>query len=142
MRLNYLIGGLIFLSSSISFGQELLPDQNPNYQSSQDYYMENSASLTANESQTVQDTYVAYDWTTAKAERKQERRDRRYEYRRMRFEARNRCCNYNTNQGFYGSPYGNGYYNGYNNGYNYNMPYYNNSYAPYLFGAGLYSLFF
>lgn len=135
MKINYFLGGLFLIVSSFSFGQELLPDQNPNYKSSQQYYIENSATLTANEGETVQDTYVAYDWTRVKEEKKQERIDRHYQYRMMRFEARNRCCNYN--QGYYGNSYNNynPYYNNYYTPYNYNL-------APYLIGAGLYSLFF
>jgi hypothetical protein len=108
-KLGYYIAGLGLLLSSSAMAQQANPDQNPNYQVSMDYYMQHHKELTAKQGQTVHHTREAYDWTTAKAEAKQERKDRRYELDKMRYQNRYRCGTYP------------GYYNGYNNYYN---PYY------------------
>lgn len=107
-KISYYIAGLGLLLSSSSMAQQTVPDQNPNYQVSMDYYMQHQKELTANQGQTVQSTYEAFDWTTYKADQKQERRDRKYEMQKMRYESRYRC-----NQGYYGNPYNNNYYNPY-----------------------------
>ena len=87
--------------------QELAPDQNPNYKLSETKYAAQRETLQSTMNTTVQDTYKAYDWRTAKTERRAERR----EYNRQ----------YNG-------------FNNYNNGY-YNPYYYNNGnsyyYSPY-----------
>lgn len=117
------------------------PDQNPNYQVSQDKYMAKSDELTKNEGETIQQTYKAFDWTEHKAEMKQQRQDRRYELKKMRYESRYRCYS----QPFCNNPYGYnyGYYNNYNP-YGYQNQYFNaptNFYSGMLLGAGLYYLF-
>ena len=129
-------------SLTVSFGQELAPDQNPNYQISQDKYMQKSDELTAAHSVTIQDTYQAYDWREAKEAKKQLRRDRNYELRKLRIQSRFPvCCNQGNrrygNQGWNQPGYG---YSNYNSGYNsYNAsPLWNSMYL----GAGMYSLFF
>lgn len=134
---------LAIASLTVSFGQDLAPDQNPNYQISQDKYMQKSDELTAAHSTTIQDTYKAYDWREAKEEQKQLRRDRRFELRKMRIQSRYPVC---CNQGY--RRYGNQGWNqptyycypNYNYGYNnyYANPYWNSMYL----GAGLYSIFF
>lgn len=53
---------------------ELLPDQNPNYQISQQKYMNQKDSLLSWANTTVQNTYKAYDWREAREERRAERR--------------------------------------------------------------------
>lgn len=128
--LKYYLGGLGLLLSSASMAQDLVPDQNPNYKVSADYYDAKKTELTANQGQTIQNTYKAYDWTTHKAEVKQARQDRRYELQKMRYSSRYRC-RYNANP-YYGNGYNNGYYN----------PYYNPYYSPLWYGAGIYSFIF
>ena len=123
--LHFYLAGLGFLLSAGSIAQESNPDQNPNYKVSMDYYMENRQTLTANQGQTVQQTYEAFDWTKYKADLKQERKDRHYEMKKMRYQSRYRCN--------YGNPY--------NYNYNYN-PYYSPYYSPLLYGAGIYSFIF
>lgn len=90
--------------------QDLAPDQNPNYKVSLAKYTAGHDNLQSTLNTTVQSTYKAYDWRTAKNERKAER----ISYRRER----SLFNNYN-----YG--YNNGYYN---NGYNF---YYNDRYSGY-----------
>lgn len=116
--------GLGFLLSAGASAQQSNPDQNPNYQVSMDYYMQNYRTLTANEGETVQSTYTAYDWTTHKMEQKQERKDRKYELQKMRYQSRYRCS-YGTSPYYYG-------------GGSFNNPYYN----PFWYGAGIYSFIF
>lgn len=102
----------------------LLPDQNPNFQRSRAKYMEQSAELTKNQGQTIQDTYKAIDDVQAKKERRELAATRRHERRMARIMSR-------------GYGYG-GYYNGYgydnygynNYGYN-NYGYYGNPYPNY-----------
>lgn len=133
-------------SLTSSFGQELAPDQNPNYQISQDKYMQKSDELTAAHSTTIQDTYEAYDWREAKEAKKQLRRDRNYELRKLRIQSRFPvCCNQNyRRRGNYGGYYGYNQptygYSNFNPGYNsyYSSPFWNSMYL----GAGMYSLFF
>lgn len=105
---------LVATAATAANAQELAPDQNPNYRISLNKYTGNQQNLQNTMNTTVQNTYKAYDWRTARTERKQER----VTYRRQRnlFDA------YNYN-------YGSGYYNnGYNNGYNF---YYNDRYNRY-----------
>ena len=59
-------------------------NQNPNYEESLEYYMGVSDSLTQAMGTTVQDTYKAYDWYEARAERRAERRANRHEVRMNR----------------------------------------------------------
>lgn len=133
-KINYILTSLLILFTFGSVAQELAPDQNPNYRNSAEKYAQQSDELTATQSTTQQETYKAYDWREAKAEKQQLRRDRQYELRKLRYQSRNRCCN---NQGWNnGNYYNNGWNNGfYNNGY-YNAPTYNSL----LWGAGLYYL--
>lgn len=132
---GYILGGLLMLSSIVSNGQELAPDQNPNYMNSAEKYAAQADELTVSQSTTVQDTYKAYDWREAKAEKKEARLDRKYELRKLRYQSRNRC---NSRGGYYGRS---NRYNGYNNN---NNGYYNNgcnnnrNYGTnLLYGAGL-----
>ncbi|MFC4262578.1 hypothetical protein ACFOWM_06800 [Ferruginibacter yonginensis] len=61
--------------------QDLAPDQNPNYKVSMQQYQNNLTALQATNNTTIQNTYKAYDFSTAKAERKAERRANRQERR-------------------------------------------------------------
>jgi len=100
---------------------KLLPDQNPNFQKSRTRYMEQSAALTQNQGQTIQETYKAIDDVQAKKERKELAQTRRHERRMARIQSR----------GYRRGVFGPGYYDGFDNyGYNNygNQPY---GYAPY-----------
>jgi len=123
-KLHPYLAGLGLLLSSSAFCQQTNPDQNPNYQVSMDYYMANRQELNANQGQTVQQTYEAFDWTTHKAEVKQERKDRRYELQKMRYQSRYRCS-YGTNYPYYN-----------------NNAFYSPYYSPFWYGAGIYSFIF
>jgi len=110
---------LLFLSIIVAglsaAAQDLAPDQNPNYKTSLAKYTASHDNLQSTMNTTVQANYKAYDWRTAKNEKKAERI--RYRRESSLFE------NYN-----YG--YNNRYYN---NGYNF---YYNdryNRYSPYQY---------
>lgn len=106
----------------------LLPDQNPNFQRSRAKYMEQAATLTQNEGQTIQQTYKAIDDVQAKKDRKALAATRRHERRMARIQSRGYGYGGYYNQGY---GYGNSGYNnyGYNNGYgNYG---YNNGYNNY-----------
>ena len=93
--------------------QELAPDQNPNYKVSMEKYQALNPNGQTAMNTTVQQTYKAFDWSTAKQEKKAERRADRRE---------NRLFN-NYNQRYY-DPYN---YNGRNN---YGRPYqYRNYYG-------------
>ena len=143
--------GILLLTGVSSNAQTENPDQNPNYQVSQDKYMEKSEGLTETQSTTIQDTYKAFDWTENKAEQKAARKDRRYENRKLRYQYNRNCRQYRYNNNCYGTGYynNNGYNNNFNNGYNNNYNgYYNgpnnnssNLYNSILIGAGLYNLF-
>ena len=78
----------IFLFSMCSicmaYAQETQPNQNPNWKKSLEKYEANKEKLTETQGTTEQKTYKAYDWTEAKNERKQQRRD----YRQQRALAR------------------------------------------------------
>lgn len=124
-KFAYLTFVLSVTTSGVLFGQQPNPDQNPNHQVSMDYYLQNRQELTANQGQTVQNTYKAYDWTTYKAEQKQQRQDRRYEFKKMRYQSRYFCSN-NVSPFYYGP----------------NNNFYNPYYSPYWYGAGFYSFFF
>ena len=123
---SYILGSLLMISSFGSIAQELDPDQNPNYAASAQKYAEKSDELTANQGETIQETYKAYDWRESKEEAKQQRLDRRYELRKLRIQSRHHHNGYYNgyNSGYYNNGYNNGYNNN-NNGY-YNNGYYNN----------------
>ena len=110
-----------------TYAQVTVQDQNPNYKLSMDKYVAAQPSLQATMNTTVQSTYEAYDWSTAKAERQKDRRD----FRRQR-QLFNMYNGYNDgyyNDYNYGNRYNNGYNNyGYNNGYNNNYYNYNRRY--------------
>ena len=71
-------------SMSMVHAQETQPNQNPNWKKSLEKYEANKDKLTQTQGTTEQKTYKAYDWTEAKNERKQQRRD----YRQQRALAR------------------------------------------------------
>ena len=101
--------------------QELAPDQNPNYKISMEKYTAMQTTQTTMNT-TVQDTYKAYDWSTAKAERKAERRNFR----------REKALFNNYNNGWNNNNWNNGWNNNnYNNGWNNNR--WNNNWRPFFF---------
>lgn len=110
----------ILLAAYATKAQDLAPDQNPNYKVSMDKYAANQVSLQTTNNTTIQDTYKAYDWSTAKAERKAERRN----FRRERILFNNYNNGWNNN-GYNNWNNNNGYNNWNNNWYN------NNNCRPY-----------
>lgn len=102
---------LVILSAGFAVqAQELAPDQNPNYKVSSEKYKTMANGQTAMNT-TVQDTYKAYDWSTAKAERKTERRNERRE-RRLYNNYDNRYNPYDYNNNYYNRPYRYNHYRG------------------------------
>ena len=105
--------------------QVFMTDQNPNYKVSLDKYVAIQTSSTtpaAAMNTTVQETYKAYDWSTAKAERKTERRNFR----------RERALFNNYNNGWNNNNWNNGWNNNnWNNGWDNNR--WNNNYNPFFF---------
>lgn len=101
----------LLLSGMLAHAQADL--QNPNYRQSLERYTALGADLTQTMNTTVQNTYKAYDWQEAKAERKRLRREERMYY---------------YNRPWYGGYYGRYRYNnfGYNSCYNNNNYGYNN----------------
>lgn len=76
-----LAGFLLSLSYSSAVHAQntsLVPDQNPNYQISRSKYLQLADSLTRTQGITVQNTYKAYDWYTAREERRALRRERNH----------------------------------------------------------------
>lgn len=63
---------------------DLVANQNPNYLSSQQYYVQKADSLESTMNTTVQDTYKAYDFYENKLERKQNRIKNRHQVRLAR----------------------------------------------------------
>jgi hypothetical protein len=115
-----LIFTLVFFGSGFATqAQELAPDQNLNYKVSMDKYKATQANLQTTMNTTVQDTYKAYDFRVARAERKAERRSYRRES--MLYN------NYNNDYDYDNYGYNNYNYR-YNNGYNYSSPYRSNRY--------------
>lgn len=72
------IASLAYATIGYAQKPELVQDQNPRYQESRAKYIELADSLTRDQGTTVQNTYKAYDWYTAREERRKERRDRNY----------------------------------------------------------------
>ena len=93
----------IFAGGYAALAQELAPDQNPNYKVSLEKYQALNTSLQTTMNTTVQQTFKAFDWYTAKQDRKVERRADRRENRR-----------FNNFNGFnnYNRPFFLGNYNG------------------------------
>ena len=97
-----LLLSFIIIAAGLSLqAQELSPDQNPNYKTSVEKYRSMKGDLQTTMNTTVQNTYKAYDWTTAKEERKTARRNERREYRL--YSQRYYDPYYNNN--YYGRPY-------------------------------------
>ncbi|MEH6308570.1 hypothetical protein RYH73_23160 [Olivibacter sp. CPCC 100613] len=96
---------LLLLSFLTVNAQEVkFSDQNPNFNRSLQRYAATSDSLLRYQGSTIQQTYKAYDWYQARAERKALRRERRH---------LERIANPSYNDWYYPS-IGLGYY-GYNN---------------------------
>ena len=108
-----LLALFIFAGGCSASAQQLAPDQNPNYKVSLEKYQALNTSLQTTMNTTVQQTFKAFDWYTAKQDRKVERRADRRENRR--FNNFNQCCNAANNfNGFnnYNRPFFLGNYNG------------------------------
>ncbi len=116
----------ILLAGYVTMAQDLAPDQNPNYKVSMDKYAATQVSLQTTNNTTIQDTYKAYDWSTAKAERKAERRNFRRE--RALFNIRNNGWNNGWNNNNWNNGWNN---NNWNNGWNNNNWNNNNNCSPF-----------
>ncbi|WP_316750433.1 hypothetical protein [Pedobacter gandavensis] len=103
------LSSLVYSTTTYAQKTGLVPDQNPRYQESRARYMALADSLNQTQGSTVQNTYKAYDWYTAREERRQQRRER-------------------NNSDWY-SPYD------YNGGYYY--PSFNNYYPRFGYSLGL-----
>ena len=88
---------LIMLASagSLAAAAQTVPDQNPNFAVSRDKYLRMADSVNRWHSSTAQNTYKAYDWYEARAERRQARRDNRYAVRLARAQRPAYRWNYN-----------------------------------------------
>lgn len=75
-----LAAGSLFGSNAMAQQAALAPDQNPRYHESANKYMLIADSLTRTQGTTVQNTYKAYDWYTAREERRQQNREWRNTY--------------------------------------------------------------
>lgn len=70
----------LFGSKAMAQQAALAPDQNPRYHESANKYRLIADSLTRTQGTTVQNTYKAYDWYTAREERRQQNRQWRSMY--------------------------------------------------------------
>lgn len=72
------IASLVYSTIGNAQTPVLVEDQNPRYQESRAKYIELADSLTRTQGTTAQNTYKAYDWYTAREERRKLRRERNY----------------------------------------------------------------
>ncbi|MCW3467108.1 hypothetical protein [Chitinophaga nivalis] len=107
---SLLVGISLATTMSVKAQQALLPDQNPRYRESMDYYLLKEDSLTRQQSTTVQQTYKAYDFFEAKRERRDQRRQWRHEWRMANA---NNYSYYDPGFGYPGLGYGYGFGGGY-----------------------------
>ena len=78
--LSVLLAGSVIGNSARAQQAALLPDQNPRHQESERKYVPIADSLNRQQGTTVQNTYKAYDWYTAREERRQQNRQWRNTY--------------------------------------------------------------
>jgi len=78
--ITIILAGSLFSGNAIAQQAALAPDQNPRYHESANKYMLVADSLNRLQSTTVQNTYKAYDWYTAREERRQQNRQWRNMY--------------------------------------------------------------
>lgn len=103
-----LAGFLLSLSYSSAVHAQntsLLPDQNPNHEISRSKYIQLADSLTRTQGTTVQNTYKAYDWYTAREERRALRRERNH-LERLYSPSYYPSANFNFGYSNYYSPWG------------------------------------
>lgn len=74
-----LLLGITYANGSYAQQTDLAADQNPRYAESVNKYSRVADSLTRAQGTTVQETYKAYDWYTAREERRALRRERNYQ---------------------------------------------------------------
>lgn len=83
MKPKLIIGAIFaffaFTANGYSQQANLVPDQNPAYETSRAKYMNIADSLTSTQGTTVQNTYKAYDWYQAREERRKLRAERSYQ---------------------------------------------------------------
>lgn len=75
-----LAAGTLFGNKATAQQAALAPDQNPRYHESANRYMLVADSINRLQGTTVQNTYKAYDWYTAREERRQQNRQWRNTY--------------------------------------------------------------
>ena len=104
---KFLLSFIIIAAGLSLHAQDLAPDQNPGYKTSMEKYKTMQVDLQTTMNTTVQSTYKAYDWTTAKAERKTARRNERREDRlfNQRYLDNYYARHPWDNNNFYGRPY-------------------------------------
>lgn len=112
---------LILISLNTLILAQTNPDQNPNYKKSMDKYIELKDTAHIYMSSTIHDVYKIVDWTEQKQKRKDLKKSRKHELRKMRIEANNRNKRYKYRRNY--NPY---YYNNNYTNYNYQNPYYEN----------------
>ena len=96
----------------VAGAQELAPDQNPNYKQSLEKYKAAHDNLQTTMNTTVQSTYKAYDFQTAKASKKAERMNLRRNNRMFNNYSNQYYDPYGYNRNNYGRPYQYRNYNG------------------------------
>lgn len=143
--LRYCLGLIFVLNISTIQAQEALEaDQNPNYQTSLNKYLEQKDELIKHSNTTVHNTYKAIDDVAAKAEQKQARIQNRASRRLARA---NRVVRFNQFDNYYYGyrafnpyPYHWGY-SSFNRGFNRGCNNVNAITNTALLGLGVYSLF-
>jgi hypothetical protein len=78
--ITLLTAASLFGNNAMAQQAALAPDQNPRYHESANKYRLIADSLTRTQGTTVQNTYKAYDWYTAREERRQQNRQWRSMY--------------------------------------------------------------
>ena len=72
--ITIILAGSLFAGTAMAQQAALAPDQNPRYHESANRYMLVADSINRLQGTTVQNTYKAYDWYTAREERRQQNR--------------------------------------------------------------------
>jgi hypothetical protein len=106
-KLTTLLTAALVLGATFTNAQTV-PDQNPRYLESQNKYARHSDSLLINQGTTFQQTYKAYDYVQLKQERKDQRREQRYQLKMARA---------TSNYSYYDRWNNNGRWNNYYNSY-------------------------
>jgi hypothetical protein len=106
LMITVLAAVLVFNLKARAQQASLVADQNPRYEISRAKYMNTADSLTSTQGTTVQETYEAYDWYEARAERRKLRREQNYQNSWL-YPSMNYYPAYNYNSWGYGLGYQN-----------------------------------